>query len=164
MMDTPRFRSTRRALAPLLAAGVLALAGCAGLQPQTTEQLVQQRAQQRWDALLAGDFAKAWTYTPASYRARVKQDDYRDQFGRGGRWTAATVKSVDTASAKAAKGLVVPAKWPTLGASEAALWGECQGSGSKPYQVQIDPSEPAFRCTCPSRKFPCKHGLALMLL
>lgn len=70
----------------------------------------------------------------------------------------------DAASAKAAKGLVVPAKWPTLGVAEAALWGECQGSGSKPYQVQIDPSEPAFRCTCPSRKFPCKHGLALMLL
>ena len=70
----------------------------------------------------------------------------------------------DTASAKAAKGLVVPAKWPNLGATEAVLWGECQGSGSKPYQVQIDQSEPAFRCTCPSRKFPCKHGLALMLL
>jgi hypothetical protein len=70
----------------------------------------------------------------------------------------------DPASAKAAKGLVIPSKWPTLGASEAALWGECKGSGSKPYQVQIDPAEPAFRCTCPSRKFPCKHGLALMLL
>ena len=98
MTFTHRFRATRRGLAPLLAAGVLALAGCAGLQPQTTEQLVQQRAQQRWDALLAGDFAKAWTYTPASYRARVKQDDYRDQFGRGGRWTAATVKSVECAA------------------------------------------------------------------
>ena len=98
MTFTHRFRATRRGLAPLLAAGVLALAGCAGLQPQTTEQLVQQRAQQRWDALLAGDFAKAWTYTPASSRARVKQDDYRDQFGRGGRWTAATVKSVECAA------------------------------------------------------------------
>ena len=70
----------------------------------------------------------------------------------------------DPASAKAAKGLVIPAKWPTLGATEAALWGECKGSGSKPYQVQIDLSGPVFRCTCPSRKFPCKHGLALFLL
>ena len=25
-------------------------------------------------------------------------------------------------------------------------------------------SEPAFRCSCPSRKFPCKHGLGLLLL
>jgi hypothetical protein len=25
-------------------------------------------------------------------------------------------------------------------------------------------SEPAFRCSCPSRKFPCKHALGLLLL
>lgn len=70
----------------------------------------------------------------------------------------------DAGSAKAARGLVKPAKWPTLGANDAAVWGECQGSGSKPYQTQVDLSGPAFRCTCPSRKFPCKHGLALLLL
>jgi hypothetical protein len=70
----------------------------------------------------------------------------------------------DDASAKAARGLTSPAKWPTLGASDAALWGECQGSGSKPYQTQVDLSGPVFRCSCPSRKFPCKHGLALLLL
>ncbi|MCX9155626.1 SWIM zinc finger family protein [Niveibacterium sp. 24ML] len=72
--------------------------------------------------------------------------------------------SPDDSSTKAAKGLVVPAKWPTLSFDADAVWGECQGSGSKPYQVQVDKSGPAFRCTCPSRKFPCKHGLALLLL
>jgi len=72
--------------------------------------------------------------------------------------------SPDDASAKAAKGLVIPGKWPRLEYDERAIWGECQGSGSKPYQVQVDKSGPAFRCTCPSRKFPCKHGLALLLL
>ena len=70
----------------------------------------------------------------------------------------------DDASAKAARGLVSPAKWPLLGATDAAAWGECQGSGAKPYQTQVDLSGPAFRCSCPSRKFPCKHGLALLLL
>ncbi len=72
--------------------------------------------------------------------------------------------SPDDSSAKSAKGLLAPAKWPTLGYTEAAIWGECQGSGSKPYQVIIDVSGPSFKCTCPSRKFPCKHGLALYLL
>lgn len=74
--------------------------------------------------------------------------------------------SPDDASSKAARGLVAPAKWPMLGASDAAVWGECQGSGSKPYQTQVDVSGagPVFRCSCPSRKFPCKHGLALLLL
>lgn len=72
----------------------------------------------------------------------------------------------DAASASAARGLLAPAKWPSLGANDEAAWGECQGSGSKPYRTQVDlgAATPAFRCTCPSRKFPCKHGLALLLL
>lgn len=70
----------------------------------------------------------------------------------------------DTGSLKAAQGLTTKSKWPTLGANQAAVWGECQGSGAQPYQTVIDLSEPAFKCSCPSRKFPCKHGLALFLL
>lgn len=70
----------------------------------------------------------------------------------------------DDASARAARGLTSPSKWPLLGANDLAVWGECQGSGSKPYQTQVDLSGPAFRCSCPSRKFPCKHGLALLLI
>lgn len=70
----------------------------------------------------------------------------------------------DASSAKAAQGLLSPSGWPSLGASDAAVWGECQGSGAKPYQTQVDLAGPAFRCSCPSRKFPCKHGLALLLM
>lgn len=51
-----------------------------------------------------------------------------------------------------------------MGMDEGAVWGECQGSGKNPYQVQVDLSGPAFKCSCPSRKFPCKHGLGLMLM
>lgn len=72
--------------------------------------------------------------------------------------------SPDGSSAKAAKGLLMPDRWPTLGNDERAIWGECHGSGSKPYQVIIDVAGPTFKCSCPSRKFPCKHGLALYLL
>jgi hypothetical protein len=81
-------------------------------------------------------------------------------------WTAERVMGLapDPASAKAGQGLAGPRKWVSLGADDAAVWGECQGSGAKPYQVQVDLSEPAFKCSCPSRKFPCKHGLALMLI
>lgn len=70
----------------------------------------------------------------------------------------------DDASAKAARGLTAPGKWPLLGADGHVAWGECQGSGSKPYQTQADLTGPVFRCSCPSRKFPCKHGLALLLI
>ncbi|MFN3649108.1 MAG: SWIM zinc finger family protein [Armatimonadota bacterium] len=70
----------------------------------------------------------------------------------------------DPASAKAGQGLASPRKWSGLGRSDRALWGECQGSGANPYQARVDLSGPAYRCTCPSRKFPCKHALGLLLL
>jgi hypothetical protein len=70
----------------------------------------------------------------------------------------------DSGSAKAGRGLADVRHWSGLGGSERAVWGECQGSAKLPYQAQVDLSEPAFKCTCPSRKFPCKHGLGLLLL
>ncbi len=71
----------------------------------------------------------------------------------------------DASSAKNAHGLATPGKWPALHATERALWGECQGSGQHPYLVGVDRQDPsASKCSCPSRKFPCKHALALLLL
>lgn len=43
--------------------------------------------------------------------------------------------------------------------------GECTGSGKSNYITTVDflePDNPVCRCTCPSRQFPCKHGLALL--
>jgi hypothetical protein len=70
----------------------------------------------------------------------------------------------DEASRKSGKDLANPSKWVSTGGNENALWGECKGSGSKPYQTQVDINSIAFKCSCPSRKFPCKHGLGLLLL
>jgi len=45
------------------------------------------------------------------------------------------------------------------------LFGECKGSGKEPYRCSADfayPDQPVFRCSCPSRQFPCKHLLGLM--
>ena len=70
----------------------------------------------------------------------------------------------DAASVKAAKGLGL-SKWVLLEQHDHTIWGHCQGSGSNPYQTAVDLSgEPAFKCSCPSRKFPCKHALALLFL
>ncbi len=72
----------------------------------------------------------------------------------------------DASSAKAGQGVSNPRKWASLGRDDRAIWGECQGSGKKPYQVQVDLSagDLAYRCSCPSRKLPCKHTLGLLLL
>jgi hypothetical protein len=85
-------------------------------------------------------------------------------------------------SQRAAQKLASPGSWPFTGASAAAdasgtdaadagaaatpaaLWGECRGSAASPYRTAVDLSGPAYQCSCPSRKFPCKHALALLLL
>lgn len=81
-------------------------------------------------------------------------------------WTTeqVLVLAPDASSAKSGKELSVPRKWKSLGLDTACAWGTFQGSAKEPYQTCIDFSGPAFKCTCPSRKFPCKHGLGLFLI
>lgn len=70
----------------------------------------------------------------------------------------------DEASVKAGRVLATNSKWPLRCVHEKALWGDCQGSGKTPYRTIVDLSNIAFKCSCPSRKFPCKHGLGLLFL
>ena len=81
-------------------------------------------------------------------------------------WTIEQVEALspDAGSLKRGKGLAVTRKWELLAIKENAIWGLCKGSGKNPYKTQIDLTEPAFKCSCPSRKFPCKHSLGLMML
>jgi hypothetical protein len=101
------------------------------------------------------------------------EERYRDwrRRPRALMWTAESVLALapDPASAKAGRDLATRRKWTTLGSSTGAdgaavLWGACQGSGKDPYLTRVDPGEPAFKCSCPSRKFPCKHALGLLFL
>jgi hypothetical protein len=75
-----------------------------------------------------------------------------------------TALAPDAASLKAGRGLATPRKWQSLGADETALWGLALGSGAEPYQTRVHLTDLASKCSCPSRKFPCKHALGLMLL
>jgi Family of unknown function (DUF5691)/SWIM zinc finger len=70
----------------------------------------------------------------------------------------------DASALKSGSTLASPSRWTGLGRDGRALWGACQGSGKDPYQVVVDLAGPASRCSCPSRKFPCKHALGLMLM
>nr|WP_294099702.1 SWIM zinc finger family protein [Sphingomonas sp.] len=74
--------------------------------------------------------------------------------------------ATDQASLKAAAGLAKPGKWSGVGGSAdgALIWGECAGSGANPYRVMADLRDLGNKCTCPSRKFPCQHVLALLWL
>ncbi|MET7936546.1 SWIM zinc finger family protein [Streptomyces sp. NPDC005322] len=85
---------------------------------------------------------------------------------QGERWTAEQVLALapDAASRKAGGKLASAGPWSGTGAHGHGVWGLCSGSGSKPYQTVVDLNGPGYRCGCPSRKFPCKHALGLLLL
>ncbi|WP_068163162.1 SWIM zinc finger family protein [Rhodococcus phenolicus] len=78
-------------------------------------------------------------------------------------WSPAQIAAAapDPSSVTAARGLA--SKWTETGRSEHALWGVCRGSGSSNYLASVDLAGPAYRCSCPSRKFPCKHALGLLM-
>lgn len=68
----------------------------------------------------------------------------------------------DAASAAAGKKLSSTKSWSGLGQNSDALWGECKGSAL--YQVRVSCADWSYKCSCPSRKFPCKHVLGLLLI
>jgi hypothetical protein len=88
-------------------------------------------------------------------------------------WTVAQVASLapDASSLVAARGLSGPGPWSATGADDRAVWGRCRGYAVA-VEVGREPERPLergaggrrFSCTCPSRKVPCKHALALLLL
>ncbi|WP_445529524.1 SWIM zinc finger family protein [Streptomyces cyslabdanicus] len=89
---------------------------------------------------------------------------------QGVRWSADQVLALapDAASRKAGSKLGAAGPWSEAGCSdEGAVWGLCKGSGDRPYRTVVDiagGAGPAYKCSCPSRKFPCKHALGLLLL
>ncbi len=76
--------------------------------------------------------------------------------------------SPDDASAKNAKTLASAKQWSQLGAFDGdegeVIWGEIKGSSGETYHTRVGFDARTFDCSCPSRKRPCKHALALALL
>ena len=64
-------------------------------------------------------------------------------------------------------GLVAKGKFVAMNRSEDStlIFGECSGSGKSNYACSCDfinQSNPVYRCSCPSRQFPCKHCIGLL--
>jgi hypothetical protein len=68
----------------------------------------------------------------------------------------------DASALAAGKKTADPRMWAGLGQNGEALWGECTGSAL--YQTRVSLADFAAKCSCPSRKFPCKHALGLLFL
>jgi hypothetical protein len=69
----------------------------------------------------------------------------------------------DPGTADRAKSVAHAQRWHTLEGNGSAIWGT-MGDPANPYRTQVDFSGPAFKCSCPVRRQPCKHGIGLLLL
>jgi hypothetical protein len=71
----------------------LSLIACA-TTPATPELAVRERATQQWEAMIAGDFDKAYMFMPPSYRAVTTRERFRRSFGGAVQVLKAEVVSV----------------------------------------------------------------------
>lgn len=78
----------------LLALCIIGLSSCGSPPP---EEQVGQRALERWQALIQGDFKKAYGYLSPGYRAVTSFPIYHSHIGGAVRWKEATLKEVSCA-------------------------------------------------------------------
>ncbi len=96
---------TRRlSLMALICAGTL-LGACASLKTKP-EDAVTQRANARWEALIKGDMAKAYTYSTSGFRAVVDVEGFKGRTGIAGRWLGAQVTSVSCDTPERCKAII----------------------------------------------------------
>ncbi|MEM1324528.1 MAG: SWIM zinc finger family protein [Bacteroidota bacterium] len=79
-----------------------------------------------------------------------------------------TLKSIierDYFLLQSARAVAFPHAWEELSGNEKLLWG-IQRSKRNTYQTVVDlrHEKPGFQCSCRSRKSPCRHAIALLIL
>lgn len=90
-------------LSKMAAAGLLAvMTGCAGLggAPAGPETVVQARANQRWQLLLAGKLDDAYQMLAPGYRAVKSADGYKGDLSPSVKWISAEILNISCQSAE----------------------------------------------------------------
>ena len=92
----PKLNATTRPILKWLAlCASTALVACAGINATSPEEVVKQRVNERWKALVSGDFARSYSYTAPSFRGLISQDVYRSRIGGAVNWVAGEVATVE---------------------------------------------------------------------
>lgn len=76
-------RFSAKATLAALAVATLALAGCASQPKLTPEEIVKQRADERWQYLVKGDLEKAYAMLTEGERKITSYDAYRSRITNG---------------------------------------------------------------------------------
>ena len=94
MTRSNTFRPIRRYTLLACLVAPLLLSGCASLKPPSAEEAVRERAQARWNALLAGKFEEAYQFLSPASRNVVSLQRFRSSIGGAATWKSAEVHKV----------------------------------------------------------------------
>lgn len=86
-------RASKAGWLGVVAAGLL-IASCATLESRPAAEVVKERAQARWNALVSGDPKAAYAYFTPTTRQTLKVDDYASSVNKGF-WKSVTVDRVE---------------------------------------------------------------------
>lgn len=62
-----------------------------------------------------------------------------------------------------ARALFFGRRWQETASDGKVLWGICQSTGTRVYEVVVALDGSSYRCTCKSRHQPCQHVISLLL-
>src|SRR5262249_12440846 len=93
------FNSLSSNIAGALASATLILGGCAGLTSKPDAEVVRERAQARWNALVSGDVGAAYGYLSPGTRSTMTLVAYAGSI-RIGFWKAVSVDKVQCPTEK----------------------------------------------------------------
>ena len=92
-MRLNEFMGARRLAIVGIVGAVIALAGCAAPVQRTSQDVVRERAQARWDAMVKGDFKTAYGFMSPGSKATTTLDQWSSTL-RAGFWKSAVVDQV----------------------------------------------------------------------
>ena len=76
------------------------LCGCSVLAPKSPEEVVAERAQQRIDWLMAGDYRASYEFTTPGYQSTESAGRYGTRWSGVGMWISANVTKVECVAAE----------------------------------------------------------------
>lgn len=81
-------------------------------------------------------------------------------------WTTEQILGLapDQFTLRAGRSAAEPENWPTLHHDGRLIWGTFASSSKRTEETAVHQPTHTFICTCNSRKSPCRHTLALLLL
>jgi hypothetical protein len=86
--------------AVVVAVALAAISACAMVKPRSAEEIVQEKAQARWDALVKGDTATAYRYFSPGTRTVITPEGYDATINKGF-WKSAKIEKVTCETAEA---------------------------------------------------------------